>query len=623
MALWRRFVSARFDSFINGRKRWYSVLPGSGAPSAGGVVRFRGFMVMEEPFPGGSPMFCYTHLRYFMASGQAKPKPKAEGKGGDWRKPKVENDGGIRINEAINDREVRLVTDQGHRVVSIQEALYLARKLDLDLVEVQRKVKVEGGAQSAVFKPAVCKLMDYCKEKYKQDMKGKERAKSKAAIALRNGENKEVRFKAKTELKDLKIKAESVKRLMERGYRVKCTAMPTGKDDGDLGGLLLNLLSLIEDISIVESGPHLDTKNAYVIVKHIKFGSKKGKKVSKAVETVSSVLSTRSDAAADNNSKDEDDCQTEEEWEAVESDSETEIDNPSKQFKTNTPNLSGSCPTLPPKVVGNGFDEWSGTNTTDDIKAEITFNTKHTSSSVTMSTSEESINTASRRNSAGFYPSQTESYVTETNRYSKGSNSTFHQIRPTNQDRFSPGHVATGNQQRIPERSNRREVERCGQSNPNDRPANSNYYSNSSSSGHGVFSASQSSGSNDRRKAGGATMGSPNAPNVPQQRYGVFSSAKTSSPLDVKNMNEISEDRMSKSNSPTTSNYGIFSVPKTISSEDQMKQRISTRDNSIRVAPGFVDNGKSSNAAPPSPRFGIFTSSKKIPSDEDRVGDKN
>ncbi|KAH0466214.1 hypothetical protein IEQ34_006317 [Dendrobium chrysotoxum] len=601
MALWRRFVSARFDSFIYGRKRWYSVLPGSGAPSAGGVVRFRGFLVLEEPFPGGSPMFCYTHLRYFMASGQAKPKPKAEGKGGDWRKPKVENDGGIRINEAINDREVRLVTDQGHRVVSIQEALYLARKLDLDLVEVQRKVKVEGGAQSAVFKPAVCKLMDYCKEKYKQDMKGKERAKSKAAIALRNGENKEVRFKAKT-----------------------CTAMPTGKDDEDLGGLLLNLLSLIEDISIVESGPHLDTKNAYVIVKHIKFASKKGKKVSKAVETVSSVLSTRSDAAADNNSKDEDDCQTEEEWEAVESDSETEIDGPSKQFKTNTPNLSGSHPTLPPKVVGNGFGavtDWSGTNTTDDIKAEITLNSKHTSSSVTMSTPDESINTASRRNAAGFYPSQTESYVTEINRYSKGSNSTFHQIRPTNQDRFSPGYVAIGNQQRIPEQSNKREVKSSGQSNPNDRPAN--YYPNSASSGHGVFSASQSSGANDRSKAGGATMGSPNAPNVPQQRYGVFSSTKTSSPLDGKPMKEISKDRISKSNSPTTSNYGIFSDPKTISSEDQMKQRVSTRDNSIRVAPGYVDNGKSSNAGPPSPRFGIFTSSKKIPSGEDRVGDKN
>ncbi|KAL0923529.1 hypothetical protein M5K25_007589 [Dendrobium thyrsiflorum] len=617
MALWRRFVSARFESFIYGRKRWYSVLPGSGAPSAGGVVRFRGFMVLEEPFPGGSPMFCYTPLRYFMASGQAKPKPKVEGKGGDWRKPKVENDGGIRINEAINDREVRLVTDQGHRVVSIQEALHLARKLDLDLVEVQRKVKVEGGAQSAVFKPAVCKLMDYCKEKYKQDVKGKERAKSKAAIALRNGENKEVRFKAKTELKDLKIKAESVKRLMERGYRVKCTAMPKGKDDEDLGGLLLNLLSLIEDISIVESGPHLDTKNAYVIVKHIKFASKKGKKVSKAMETVSSVLSTRSDAAADNNnaSKDEEDCQTEEEWEAVESDSETEIDGPSKQFKTNTPNLSGSHPTLPPKVVGNGYGavtDWSGTNTTDDIKAEITFNTKHTSSSVTMSTSDESINTARRRNAAGLYPSQTESYVTEINRYSKGSNSTFHKIRPTNQDRFSPRNVAIGNQQRIPEQSNRREVEKsCGQSNPNDRPAN--YYPNSASSGHGVFSASQNSGSNDRNKAGGATMGSPNAPNVPQQRYGVFSSTKTSSPLDGKHMKEISKDRMSKSDSPTTSNYGIFSAPKTISSEDQMKQRVSTRDNSIR----------SSNAGPPSPRFGIFTSSKKIPSGEDPVGDKN
>ncbi|KAG0447909.1 hypothetical protein HPP92_028094, partial [Vanilla planifolia] len=77
-----------------------------------------------------------------------------------------------------------------HRVVSIQEALYLARKLGLDLVEVQRKAKVEG-AGANTFNPAVCKLMDYCKEKYKQDVKFKGRVKDKASTALRSAEVKE------------------------------------------------------------------------------------------------------------------------------------------------------------------------------------------------------------------------------------------------------------------------------------------------------------------------------------------------------------------------------------------------------------------------------------------------
>ncbi|XP_020589853.1 uncharacterized protein LOC110031124 [Phalaenopsis equestris] len=538
MAFWRRFGSTGFDGFIYCSKRWHYVLAGGGAPSANAVVRLRGFRTYEESFHGGGPMFCYTHFRYYVSLGQAKPKPKIEGKGGDWRKPKVEDDDGIRINEGINEREVRLVTDQGHRIVSIQEALYLARKLDLDLVEVQRKVKVEGGAQSPVFKPAVCKLMDYSKEKYKQDVKEKERAKSKATIALRNGENKEVRFKAKTELKDLKIKAESVKRLMERGYRVKCTAMPTGKDEEDLGGLLLNLLSLIEDISVVESGPHLDTKNAYVIVKHIKFASKKGKKVSKAMETVSSVLSTRSIAAADNNSvsEEEDDIQTEEEWEAVESDSETETNEPSKQVETNTQNLPRSLPTPPPKVVGHDF-------------ASLT----------------DRINKAGGTNAAGFRPPQPDPYVAETNRYSRGSNSTFNQIRPKNRDPVFRGNTSIGNRPRISEHSNRHEIEGRGLSNPNDRPVR-NSGPDSSSSRNQVFRDSQSS---------------------------------------------------------STSNYGIFSAPKIISSDDRMKQRDGARDDSSGAASSRVDTRKSSHSSPPSPRFGVFTSTKKAGSGDGRVGDKN
>ncbi|XBH95653.1 hypothetical protein VPH35_086180 [Triticum aestivum] len=185
-----------------------------------------------------------------------------------------DDDAGPRINNDITAPFLRLVTDEGHSVVPRHEALQLAARMGLDLVEVHRKTD-----------PPVCKIMDFHKEKYNKDVKEKERLKTKSAIVLRGGDNKEVRFKAKTEIKDLKVKADAITRLMERGYRVKCMAMPAGNEAEDLGGPLSRLLGLIQDVCIVESGPHLDSKHAYVIVRHVKFATKKGgKKASKAME---------------------------------------------------------------------------------------------------------------------------------------------------------------------------------------------------------------------------------------------------------------------------------------------------------------------------------------------------
>jgi len=185
-----------------------------------------------------------------------------------------EEDEGPRLNNAITAPLVRLVTDEGHNVVPLHEALQLASRMDMDLVEVDRKL----------YPPAV-KIMDFHKEMYKKETKVKERLKAKSAIVLRGGENKEVRFKGKTELKDLMVKADGITRLMERGYRVKCMAMPSGNEGEDLGTPLSRLLGLIQDVCIVESGPHLDSKHAYVIVRHVKFATKKGgKKASQAIE---------------------------------------------------------------------------------------------------------------------------------------------------------------------------------------------------------------------------------------------------------------------------------------------------------------------------------------------------
>ncbi|KAE8777870.1 Translation initiation factor IF-3 [Hordeum vulgare] len=189
----------------------------------------------------------------------------------------ADDDAGHRLNNDITAPFLRLVTDGGHDVVPRHEALQMAARMGLDLVEVDRKSN-----------PPVCKIMDFHKEKYNKDVQQKQRLKTKSAIALRGGDIKEVRFKAKTEIKDMKVKADAITRLMERGYKVKCMAMPAGNEAEDLGGPLSRLLGLIQDVCTVESGPHLDSKHAYVIVRHVKFATKKGgKKASQAIEDAS------------------------------------------------------------------------------------------------------------------------------------------------------------------------------------------------------------------------------------------------------------------------------------------------------------------------------------------------
>ncbi|XP_062224667.1 translation initiation factor IF3-1, mitochondrial-like [Phragmites australis] len=90
------------------------------------------------------------------------------------RKSKEEDDdaAGPRINNAITSP---FVTDEAHNVVPRHEALQLAARMGMDLVEVHRKSD-----------PPVCKIMDFHKEKYKKEAKEKERLKTKVFYSLVN-----------------------------------------------------------------------------------------------------------------------------------------------------------------------------------------------------------------------------------------------------------------------------------------------------------------------------------------------------------------------------------------------------------------------------------------------------
>ncbi|CAN8271314.1 unnamed protein product [Cochlearia groenlandica] len=208
-----------------------------------------------------NPFRIFDNVRFLATSAQTRNKGA-----------EVESDG-PRLNEKITAETVRLVTEEGHFVVSLKEALRRAKELECDLVEVQKDAK-----------PPVCKIVDYSHEKYKKAKVGKERAKAKRAETTIRPEVKEIRFTPKIEDKDLKFKAKQALKLMESGYRVKCHAVPDKDKKKELEPeKLLELLSrftcLIED-ALVEFGPEADRGNAVVVVRHAKFGPpKKGKAI--------------------------------------------------------------------------------------------------------------------------------------------------------------------------------------------------------------------------------------------------------------------------------------------------------------------------------------------------------
>ncbi|CAI9289176.1 unnamed protein product [Lactuca saligna] len=246
---WCRTKQSQLRALSNQFKRCYFQIHGSSS-----IIRGTTVGVLKGPnssFHRTGSEF-NNCVRFFAAPVQVKPKYDEKDKG----RP--------RMNEQISAQYVRIVTDEGHGVVSRHEALERARRLNVDLVEVQPDGK-----------PPVCKLMDYNREMYLRQAKEKEQTKKKSDLVLRKGGLKEVRITCKIDKNDLQTKADAVKRLAERGHRIKCMAV--GTEDQDLGGLLSRLSALIDDFSLVESGPRVESKQAYVVVRHVKFGPlKKG-----------------------------------------------------------------------------------------------------------------------------------------------------------------------------------------------------------------------------------------------------------------------------------------------------------------------------------------------------------
>lgn len=163
------------------------------------------------------------------------------------------------MNERIRSPEVRLVGPDGQQIgiISLPDAMKIARELDLDLVEVAPQAR-----------PPVCRLLDYGKYKYEQALKAKEAKKKQSQVVV-----KEMKMRPKIDPHDYATKKGHIVRFLNQGHKVKLTIMFRGREMAhtELGERILRRLTAdLQELANVETPSKLDGRNMTMVFAPLK-----------------------------------------------------------------------------------------------------------------------------------------------------------------------------------------------------------------------------------------------------------------------------------------------------------------------------------------------------------------
>jgi translation initiation factor IF-3 len=156
----------------------------------------------------------------------------------------------LKINREIQAKSVRLVGDnieKPNQVLPLSEALKIAERMELDLVEI-----------SPTAEPPVCRIVDYQKYLYQQKRKQKEiKAKTVKVVV------KEIRFGPHTDDHDYNFKLKHAVNFLDEGAKVKAFVFFKGrsiiyKEQGEI--LLLRFAQDLEEYGKVDQLPKLEGK---------------------------------------------------------------------------------------------------------------------------------------------------------------------------------------------------------------------------------------------------------------------------------------------------------------------------------------------------------------------------
>jgi translation initiation factor IF-3 len=139
------------------------------------------------------------------------------------------------------------------QILSLRDALNLADRFELDLVEISPQAQ-----------PPVCKIMDYQKFLYEQKKKQKEIKAKSAKVVV-----KEIRLGPHTDDHDFDFKVNHATKFLKEGCKVKVDVFFKGrmivyKDQGEL--ILLKFAQAVEEFGKPEQLPKLEGKRMIMIL---------------------------------------------------------------------------------------------------------------------------------------------------------------------------------------------------------------------------------------------------------------------------------------------------------------------------------------------------------------------
>lgn len=149
---------------------------------------------------------------------------------------------------------MRLVSVDGEQlgIMPTTEALEIARKSDLDLVEVAPNEK-----------PPVCRIMDHGKFKYQQRKRQQKQSKQHQA------QLKEIRVRPKTGQHDIDVKVRRARDFLTHRDKVLINVLFRGREMAhiDVGQSIVEaIIAQLEDIAKVEKPPRMEGRRMSAIL---------------------------------------------------------------------------------------------------------------------------------------------------------------------------------------------------------------------------------------------------------------------------------------------------------------------------------------------------------------------
>jgi len=151
------------------------------------------------------------------------------------------------MNDKITYPEVRVIDAEGEQagILKIEDALALAQKANLDLVEVSPNAE-----------PPVCRIMDYGKFRFEAKKQLAANKKKQKQVQV-----KEIKFRPRTEEGDYQTKLKKLISFLENGDKAKVTLRFRGREYAhqELGLKLLQRVGQdLDEYGIIEQMPKME-----------------------------------------------------------------------------------------------------------------------------------------------------------------------------------------------------------------------------------------------------------------------------------------------------------------------------------------------------------------------------